>query len=209
MGISVEQVLAEMAQKSVGDTFNKTVPTPLTNYLDVGPVLTPLGVREVARVLCFTLYLGFLLNRLSILGKSASALLPRCSTWCLTQAQQICGCPHKGALPFQPPAVSVPSSAPFSIQTFRWTKSWVYLESRYQSVTAEINSSLSEKLSHMFGFFWFLSCKFNNSSTAVRFDPSWEWSLSIRIFFYLLCRNRRLIWSQCETVRQRVHTEIL
>ncbi|NP_001072054.1 renin precursor [Takifugu rubripes] len=34
MGVSVEQVLSEMAEKSAGDVFNKTVPTPLTNYLD-------------------------------------------------------------------------------------------------------------------------------------------------------------------------------
>ncbi|TNM86935.1 hypothetical protein fugu_007165 [Takifugu bimaculatus] len=34
MGVSVEQVLSEMAEKSAGDAFNKTVPTPLTNYLD-------------------------------------------------------------------------------------------------------------------------------------------------------------------------------
>lgn len=112
MGVSVEQVLSEMAKKSAGDTFNKTVPTPLTNYLDVGPVRIPSGVREVAGVSCFTLFLGFFLNRLSILGKSASALPPRCSTWCLTQAQQICGCPHKAALPFPPPVVSVPPSGP-------------------------------------------------------------------------------------------------
>lgn len=118
MGISVEQVLSEMAQKSAGDTFNKTVPTPLTNYLDVGPVLIPLGVREVAGVSCFTLFLGFLLNRLSILGKSALALPPRCSTWCLTQAQQICGCPRKAALPFPPPVVSVPLSGSFCMQKF-------------------------------------------------------------------------------------------
>lgn len=37
MGVSVEQVLTEMVQKSTDDTLDKAVPTPLTNYLDVGP----------------------------------------------------------------------------------------------------------------------------------------------------------------------------
>lgn len=36
MGVSVEQVLTEMAQKSTDDTLDKAIPTPLTNYLDVG-----------------------------------------------------------------------------------------------------------------------------------------------------------------------------
>ncbi len=35
MGVSVEQVLTELAQKSKDDSSNGTVPTPLTNYLDV------------------------------------------------------------------------------------------------------------------------------------------------------------------------------
>lgn len=35
MGVSVEQVLTELAQKSTDDSNNGTVPTPLTNYLDV------------------------------------------------------------------------------------------------------------------------------------------------------------------------------
>lgn len=118
MGVSVEQVLSEMTQMSSGGAFNKTIPTPLTNYLDVGPVLIPSEVRDMVAVSCFTLFLDFLLIRLSILGKSASALPPRCSTWCLTQAQQICGFPRKAALPFPPPVVSVPSSAPFCILTF-------------------------------------------------------------------------------------------
>ncbi|XP_028309572.1 renin isoform X1 [Gouania willdenowi] len=34
MGVSVEQVLTELAQKGSTDTNNGTVPTPLTNYLD-------------------------------------------------------------------------------------------------------------------------------------------------------------------------------
>ncbi|XP_067384614.1 renin [Channa argus] len=34
MGVSVEQVLTELGQKSTGDANNGTVPTPLTNYLD-------------------------------------------------------------------------------------------------------------------------------------------------------------------------------
>ncbi|CAG11313.1 unnamed protein product, partial [Tetraodon nigroviridis] len=34
MGVSVEQVLTEMVQKSPADTLDKAVPTPLTNYLD-------------------------------------------------------------------------------------------------------------------------------------------------------------------------------
>lgn len=38
MGVSVEQVLTEMVQKSAGDALDKAVPTPLTNYLDVGQV---------------------------------------------------------------------------------------------------------------------------------------------------------------------------
>lgn len=184
MGVSVEQVLSEMAQKSAGGAFNKTIPTPLTNYLDVGTVLIPSGVREVAGVSCFTLFLGFLLIRLSILGKSASALPPRCSTWCLTQAQQICGCPRKAALHFPPPVVSVPSPAPFCMQTFTLMQVWVCLDSRYQPVTAEINSSISEKISHMGCFFFWspLHHKMNNSSTTVMFDPSRAWNLSIRCF---------------------------
>lgn len=36
MGVSVEHVLTEMAQKSTDDALDKAVPTPLTNYLDVG-----------------------------------------------------------------------------------------------------------------------------------------------------------------------------
>lgn len=35
MGVSVEQVLTDMAQRSADDPSNGTVPTPLTNYLDV------------------------------------------------------------------------------------------------------------------------------------------------------------------------------
>lgn len=35
MGVSAEQVLSELAQKSKDDTNNGTVPTPLINYLDV------------------------------------------------------------------------------------------------------------------------------------------------------------------------------
>lgn len=35
MGVSVEQVLTELEQKSTDDTNNGTAPTPLTNYLDV------------------------------------------------------------------------------------------------------------------------------------------------------------------------------
>lgn len=35
MGVSVEQLLTELAQKSTYDPNNGTVPTPLTNYLDV------------------------------------------------------------------------------------------------------------------------------------------------------------------------------
>lgn len=36
MGVSAEQVLTELAQKSsANDDNNGTVPTPLTNYLDV------------------------------------------------------------------------------------------------------------------------------------------------------------------------------
>lgn len=35
MGVSVEQLLTELAQKSTDDPNNGTVPTPLTNYLDV------------------------------------------------------------------------------------------------------------------------------------------------------------------------------
>lgn len=38
MGVSVEHVLTEMAQKSTDDALDKAVPTPLTNYLDVGCV---------------------------------------------------------------------------------------------------------------------------------------------------------------------------
>lgn len=167
MGVSIEQVLSEMAQKSAGDAFNKTVPTPLTNYLDVGPILIPSGVREVVGVSCFTLFLGFLLNRLSILGKSASALPPRYSTLCLTQAQQICGCPRKAALHFPPPVVSVPSSGPFSIQMFTQLRLILLL---WETTT--------------YGIFlpFLLHHKINNSSTTVMFDPSWEWNLSIRLF---------------------------
>lgn len=35
MGVSVDQVLTELAQMSVEDFSNGTAPTPLTNYLDV------------------------------------------------------------------------------------------------------------------------------------------------------------------------------
>ncbi len=35
MDVSAEQVLTELVQKSTDDTNNGTVPTPLTNYLDV------------------------------------------------------------------------------------------------------------------------------------------------------------------------------
>lgn len=35
LGVSVDQVMTELAQKSIADTNNGTVPTPLTNYLDV------------------------------------------------------------------------------------------------------------------------------------------------------------------------------
>lgn len=35
MGVSVEQVLTEVAQRSSDEPNNGTVPTPLTNYLDV------------------------------------------------------------------------------------------------------------------------------------------------------------------------------
>lgn len=35
MGVSVEQVLTELTQRSADDPGNGTVPTPLTNYLDV------------------------------------------------------------------------------------------------------------------------------------------------------------------------------
>lgn len=35
MGVSVEQVLTELAQRSSDEPNNGTVPTPLTNYLDV------------------------------------------------------------------------------------------------------------------------------------------------------------------------------
>lgn len=35
MGVSAEQVMTELAQKSTDDNNNGTVPTPLTNYLDV------------------------------------------------------------------------------------------------------------------------------------------------------------------------------
>lgn len=35
MGVSVEQVLTELAQRSSDEPSNGTVPTPLTNYLDV------------------------------------------------------------------------------------------------------------------------------------------------------------------------------
>lgn len=60
MGISVEQVLIEMAQESTGEAFNKTVPTPLTNYLDVGRVLVPSGAREEAKVSCLIfIFSGF------------------------------------------------------------------------------------------------------------------------------------------------------
>lgn len=113
MGVSVEQVLTEMAQKSTEDTLDKAIPTPLTNYLDVGHVLFPLGVKVLRgwRKVSFHLdVLVFVLDRLSILGKSASALQLRCSMWCLTRAQQTCGCPRKDALPSQPPVVSVLSA---------------------------------------------------------------------------------------------------
>lgn len=207
MGISVEQVLSEMAQKSAGDTFNKTIPTPLTNYLDVGPVLIPSGVREVAGVSCFTLSLGFLLIRLSILGKSASALLPRCSTWCLTQAQQICGCPRKAALPFPPPVVSVPSSAPFCIHTFTQMQAWVCSDSRYQPVTAEINSSISEKISHMgFLVFFVYVARWTIPAPLSCLIRSWNETCPSGFLIYKI---RRLTWSQCETVEQQVSTEIL
>lgn len=46
-------------------------------------------------------------NRHSTLGKSVSALQPRCSTWCLTQAQPTCGCPRRAALLSPLPAVSI------------------------------------------------------------------------------------------------------
>lgn len=46
-------------------------------------------------------------KRHSTLGKSVSALQPRCSTWCLTQAQPTCGCPRRAALLSPLPAVSV------------------------------------------------------------------------------------------------------
>lgn len=36
MGVSVEHMLTEMAPKSTDDALDKAVPTPLTNYLDVG-----------------------------------------------------------------------------------------------------------------------------------------------------------------------------
>lgn len=35
MGVSVEQVLTELAQRGADEPNNGTVPTPLTNYLDV------------------------------------------------------------------------------------------------------------------------------------------------------------------------------
>lgn len=208
MGVSVEQVLSEMAEKSAGDVFNKTVPTPLTNYLDVGPVHIPSGVREVTGASCFTLFLGFLLNRLSILGKSASALLPRCSTWCLTQAQQICGCPRKAALPFPPPVVSVPPSGTFCIQTFTQMQAWVCLDSRYQPVTAEINSSISEKLSHMGCCFICLRC-ITRWTIPAPLSRLIRHGSEICPSGFLIYKVRRLIWSQCETVEQQVSTEIL
>ena len=40
MGVSAEQVLTELAQRSNEDTNNGTVPTPLTNYLDVRHAFT-------------------------------------------------------------------------------------------------------------------------------------------------------------------------
>ena len=35
IGVSLDQVLTELAQKSTNDTSKRTVPTLLTNYLDV------------------------------------------------------------------------------------------------------------------------------------------------------------------------------
>lgn len=35
MGVPVERVLTELAHMNTGGTNNGTVPTPLTNYLDV------------------------------------------------------------------------------------------------------------------------------------------------------------------------------
>lgn len=51
-------------------------------------------------------------NRRSTLEKSVLALQPRCSMWCLTQAQPTCGCPRKAAHRSPLPVVSV------HIQTF-------------------------------------------------------------------------------------------
>ena len=51
-------------------------------------------------------FFGFAPNRLSTTGRLASALRPRCSTWCSTRAQRTCGCPRKAARLSPPPAVS-------------------------------------------------------------------------------------------------------
>lgn len=48
MGVSAEQVLTELAQISAADNSkNGTVPTPLTNYLDVRHFYMPLHVLLV------------------------------------------------------------------------------------------------------------------------------------------------------------------
>lgn len=165
MGVSVEQLLTELAQKSTDDPNNGTVPTPLTNYLDVRQfpvILVKRGIKSQrgnwksrcdkwkgikladlvwnvkadclyhclknrlhlhlknrmillpseSQTLHFTRLYTFLFDcsipiRLSTMGKSVSALQPRCSTWCLTPAQQTCGCPRKAAPLSLQPVVSV------------------------------------------------------------------------------------------------------
>lgn len=71
-------------------------------------------------------FLLFIPNRLSTMGKSASGLQPRCSTWCLTQAQQTCGCPRKAAPLFPLPVVSVSTYKPENKSTYSGNNLYFY-----------------------------------------------------------------------------------
>ena len=78
-------------------------------YYDRGEIETSgIGISTCGFIcLAFCFYFECMLSRRSTLGKSASALLPRCLTLCLIRVQPTSGCPPRAVLLSPPPAVSL------------------------------------------------------------------------------------------------------
>lgn len=94
-------------------------------------------------------------TRLSTLGKSALALRPRCSTWCLTRDRQTFGYPRKAAPHFPPPVVSIGA---LGCKTRSAANDCLFMKLKQMTMTNKqfkLNSLILRLINHHFQIFLF------------------------------------------------------